>query len=121
MMVSNAIAVQAGDDDRENIPKVHVNEVVTVVERRAPVAIPVELLRRSRSAAAGYVDGPVTLDAPSRSVGFGKMPRPRHTGPESDAAPTATVPDQYRWWSLPFMSDHRHPCSAGSGSGSGLQ
>ncbi|MDE0002228.1 MAG: hypothetical protein OXQ29_06005 [Rhodospirillaceae bacterium] len=41
-MVSNALAVRSGDGDREDIPKVHVNEMLTVVERRVPVAIHVE-------------------------------------------------------------------------------
>ena len=97
MMVSHVLAVQAGDGDRQDIPKVHVNEVVTVVEWRAPVAIPVERLRRSGLAAAGCADWNDALDATSRLAGFGKIPRPRRTGPEPDVVSTAAVPDQYRW------------------------
>ena len=43
-MVSNALAVQAGDGDREDIQKVHLHEIVIVFERRAPVAISADSL-----------------------------------------------------------------------------
>ena len=97
MMVSNALAVQAGNGDREDIQKVHLHQIVTVFERRAPVAISVDSLSALRNASGTLRRRFSCLDAASRSVGFGKVPRPRCTGPEPDAASTATAPDQYRW------------------------
>ena len=44
MMVSNALAEQAGDGDREDIQKVHLHEIVNVFERRGLVAISVDSL-----------------------------------------------------------------------------